>query len=66
LQLQAQGVGFVAVDLAYPWIVEFNLANPGGLATIERLTGEDLAPAVVAALVSRFMASRRRPEPACR
>jgi glutathione synthase len=65
-QLQAHGVGFVAVDLAYPWIVEFNLANPGGLGTIERLTGKDLAPAVVAALASRFTASRRQPEPACR
>ena len=66
VQLQGHGVGFVAVDLAYPWIVEFNLANPGGLGTIERLTGKDLAPAVVAALVSRFTVSRRQPEPACR
>jgi glutathione synthase len=65
-QLLTHGVGFVAVDLAYPWIVEFNLANPGGLGTIERLTGEDLAPAIVAALVSRFTASRRRLEPARR
>ncbi len=45
-----QGIRFVAVDIAYPWIVEFNLANPGGLETIERLTGENLAPRVVAAI----------------
>ena len=44
------GIHFVAVDIAYPWIVEFNLANPGGLETIERLTGEDLAPNVVQAI----------------
>jgi glutathione synthase len=49
-QLQSHGVNFVAVDLAYPWIVEFNIANPGGLETIERLTGIDHAPDVVTAL----------------
>ena len=52
-QLLDHGVRFVAVDLAYPWIVEFNLANPGGLETIERLTGENLASHVVAALSRR-------------
>jgi glutathione synthase len=48
--LIAHGIRFVAIDMAYPWIVEFNLANPGGLETIERLTGENLAPRVVAAI----------------
>ncbi len=52
-QLLDHGVRFVAVDLAYPWIVEFNLANPGGLETIERLSGENLAPRVVAAITRR-------------
>jgi glutathione synthase len=45
------GIRFAAVDLAYPWVIEFNVANPGGLGTIERLTGVDLAPRVVAALL---------------
>ena len=49
-QLIDHGVHFVAVDLAYPWVVEFNLANPGGLETIERLIGENLAPRVVTAI----------------
>jgi len=48
--LVAHGVRFAAVDLAYPYIIEFNLANPGGLETLERLTGVDPAPRVVAAL----------------
>jgi glutathione synthase len=48
--LLEHGIRFVAVDIAHPWIVEFNLANPGGLETIERLTGENLAPRVVAAV----------------
>ena len=47
-RLREHGIDYVAVDIAYPWIVEFNIANPGGLETIERLTGENLAPRVVA------------------
>ena len=50
--LMEHGIRFAAVDIAYPWIVEFNLANPGGLETIERLTGENLASRVVAAIAS--------------
>ncbi len=48
--LLEHGIRFVAVDIAYPWIVEFNIANPGGLETIERVTGENLAPRVVKAI----------------
>ncbi len=48
--LREHGIHYVAVDIAYPWIVEFNIANPGGLETIERLTGENLAPRVVGAI----------------
>jgi len=52
--LMAHGVRYAAIDIAYPWIVEFNIANPGGLETIERLTGENLAPRVVSALTRRL------------
>jgi glutathione synthase len=48
--LATEGVRFAAIDMAWPWLIEFNLVNPGGLATIERLTGEDLSPRVVQAL----------------
>ncbi|NJN52644.1 MAG: hypothetical protein HC809_13695 [Gammaproteobacteria bacterium] len=58
--LAAQGAGFAAVDIAYPWIVEFNVANPGGLQTIERLTGQNYATAAADALIARFNAGRRR------
>lgn len=51
--LLEHGIGFVAVDIAFPWIIEFNLANPGGLETIQRLTGENLAPHVVTAIEKR-------------
>lgn len=47
--LAALGAHFVAVDLVYPYILECNIANPGGLATLQGLTGEDLTPRVVQA-----------------
>jgi len=48
--LAAEGVHWAAVDIAHPWIIEFNIANPGGLETIERLTGIDHSRDVVAAM----------------
>ena len=50
-QLRDAGVGFAAVDIAHPHLIETNVANPGGLATIETLSGEDLAPNAVRAII---------------
>ena len=50
--LLAQGVGFAAVDIAYPYLMEVNVANPGGLGTLETLTGDDLSPAVAQAIIA--------------
>lgn len=49
-RLLRQGVGFAALDMAWPYLLEINLANPGWLETYERLTGEDLSSEVVKAL----------------
>ena len=49
-RLLGQGVGFAAIDMAWPYVLEINLANPGWLETYERLTGEDLSLDVVDAL----------------
>lgn len=49
-ELRAAGVGYAAIDLAGPFLMEVNLANPGGLATLAAVYGIDHAPAVVAAL----------------
>ena len=43
--LLSAGVGFAATDIAWPYLIEINVANPGGLATLENLTGTDPAPA---------------------
>ena len=49
-RLRARGVRFAGIDLAAPHVLEANVANPGGLSTLEQLTGVDPAPAVVGAL----------------
>ncbi len=42
-----QGVEFAGLDLAHPWVIEFNVINPGGLVTIEQLTGVSLCKKIV-------------------
>jgi len=38
--LAKQGVRFAAIDMAFPYLIEVNIANPGGLATLARLEGQ--------------------------
>ncbi len=38
--LAEQGVRFAAIDMAFPYLIEVNIANPGGLATLARLEGQ--------------------------
>ena len=49
-RLNARGARFAGIDLAWPYVFEANIANPGGLATLEVLTGVDPTPRVVEAL----------------
>ncbi len=46
---------YVGLDLVYPWIIELNVVNPGGLATLEALNGEDLS-GKTASLIEAFLA----------
>ena len=48
--LAKSSVGFAAVDIAGRFLIEVNIANPGGLATLETLTGADPSPAAAAAV----------------
>jgi glutathione synthase len=41
------GAEFVGLDLVYPWIIEFNVINPGGLVTIAELGGQDLTATII-------------------
>jgi glutathione synthase len=48
-ELAREGIGFAAIDIAGLYLMEVNLANPGGLATLAEVYGRDFTPAVVAA-----------------
>ena len=52
--LRGFGAEYVGMDLAYPWVIEFNVINPGGLLTIEQLTGVDLTPRILAGVLPEF------------
>jgi len=45
--LKEMGAEFVGMDLAYPWVIEFNVVNPGGLTTIQALENRDLTGAIL-------------------
>ena len=49
-QLASLGAGFATVDTVYPYLMEVNVANPGGLETLEVLEGVDYSDAVVRAI----------------
>ncbi len=53
LWLAERQIGYAGLDIAGPWLLEANIVNPGGLATLADLGAGDFAPAVVDALVSR-------------
>lgn len=52
-ELDLAGIGFAAIDTVYPYLMEVNVANPGGLGTMATLYGTDFSPAVVDALLGR-------------
>ncbi|MEM9620657.1 MAG: hypothetical protein AAF993_03350 [Pseudomonadota bacterium] len=46
-------VGFAAIDIAGQYLMEANIANPGGLHTLETLYGQDLGARLVSAVNAR-------------
>lgn len=51
--LQKLGAAFAAVDTAGGYLMEVNIANPGGLATLESVYGKDPTAAALAAIIAR-------------
>ena len=50
-ELATLGAGFAAIDTVYPHLMEVNVANPGGLATIAALTGKDQTDLAVQSII---------------
>ncbi|MFF3459739.1 RimK family alpha-L-glutamate ligase [Streptomyces sp. NPDC002730] len=40
-RMMDHGIFYVGVDLAFPYVIEINMENPGGLNCHRRVTGED-------------------------
>lgn len=39
--LLSMGAAYFGIDLIFPWVIEVNVVNPGGLVTLRRLDGQD-------------------------
>ncbi len=50
--LKSEGAAFVGMDLAFPFVIEFNVINPGGVLTIESLGGGCLAGDIVNRIIT--------------
>ena len=50
--LASSRTGFAAADFAGSYLIEINVANPGGLSTLHSLTGIDPAPRVAEAIAN--------------
>ena len=51
--LKTHGAEFAGIDLAWPWVIEFNVINPGGVLTIDEVSGLDITPAIVDNILAR-------------
>ena len=49
--LLTQGVYYCGIDLAWPWLIEVNVINPGGVMTINELTGIDRSGDIISAVL---------------
>lgn len=53
-ELLGLGAAFAAIDTVAGQLMEVNVANPGGLATLEAIYGVDPTPAAVASLIAHW------------
>lgn len=63
-ELREHGINYVGVDLAYPYIVEYNLVNPGGISGQLNATGEDIGDAACEAALAGALDPLDAPSPA--
>ncbi|MFB6464079.1 RimK family alpha-L-glutamate ligase [Bradyrhizobium tunisiense] len=53
-KLMAHGINFVGIDMAYPYVLEFNIANTGGLYDAQLASGIDRSDQVAELLIGYF------------
>lgn len=61
--LLEMNVSFATLDMAYPFILDINIANPGWLHTFEEITQQDLTLQVVTSIIRKINSrSTKNPE----
>lgn len=53
-RLLEEGIYFTGIDLAWPWLIEINVVNPGGIVTIDDLGGGNLMPTAVDSILAKL------------
>jgi glutathione synthase len=53
-KLMEHGVHFCGIDMAYPYVLELNIANPGGLGDYRLVSGNDMSDEVVKTILAKF------------
>lgn len=57
-KLMVHGINFAGIDMAYPYIIEVNLVNPGGLHDSQLASGVDCSDKVAKLVISHFKKNR--------
>lgn len=53
-KLMVHGINFVGIDIAYPYILELNISNPGGLYDAQLACGTDRSDRVAELIIAHF------------
>lgn len=53
-ELFQRGAYFVGIDLVYPYVIEVNVLNPGGIGTVQQLTGVDYSDKLISTLLNKL------------
>ena len=55
--LATKGAHFVGIDLVFPYLIETNVVNPGGLLTLSELNGQDHSKQIAQSVLEAIAAS---------
>jgi glutathione synthase/RimK-type ligase-like ATP-grasp enzyme len=53
--LKRRRIGYAAIDTVGDYLMEVNIANPGGLGTLATVYGRDFGADVVSAVTARYV-----------
>lgn len=60
-RLLDNGVGYIGLDISYPYVLEFNLIEPGGLYRMLVLTGKNYTPRAIECIMASRIVTHGAP-----